>query len=281
MFNLAHRQPHGIKVEEARRYLRRFGGVHVYDAGFHLPYYGPDTDWLRIEIDHSHRLSRSRLLPEDLQAENGLQDLPTNSRLFGVVNVDTGHEQRTVLERDATANYKALSIQVTRDRLADNDSYAELVTLVRWALDFYATRTSLRKHSEAERQRAVLPAPARAIDEAIEVLDEHREDLDQETFENLSRPLRQAASSVRSERAVRTARFGLLGALATAGISALAFEHEITKQLQQVEQLEQQLRSTAQRLKSDDLGLERLAERPCEVDPASQGNPSLVLSPPG
>src|ERR1035437_6394277 len=76
VFKLQHRQPHGIKVEVARDYLKSFGGVHVYDAGFHLPYYGPDTDWLGIEMAHSHRLSRSELLPEDLQVSGGMNDLP-------------------------------------------------------------------------------------------------------------------------------------------------------------------------------------------------------------
>lgn len=89
IFSLFKRQRYGIGVEEARNYLREYGGVHIYDGGFHLPYYGPDTDWLRTEIDHSHRLSRSKLLPEELQIELGLNNLPTNSRLYGTVEVDT------------------------------------------------------------------------------------------------------------------------------------------------------------------------------------------------
>ena len=84
VYNLTHRQRDGVRVEEARRYFKQFGGVHVYDAGFHFPYYGPDTDWLHIEIDHSHRLSRSQLLPATLQVPNGLNNLPTQSRIFGL-----------------------------------------------------------------------------------------------------------------------------------------------------------------------------------------------------
>ena len=98
VYNLKYRQPSGISVHQARAYLRRFGGVHIYDAGFHLPYYGPDADWLHIEMDHSHRLSVSKLLPKELtqgsSAVSPLNYLPTNSRLFGVVDVDTSHEFR-------------------------------------------------------------------------------------------------------------------------------------------------------------------------------------------
>ena len=83
VFSLASRQRMGVKVDAAREYFKQFGGVHVYDAGFHLPYYGPDTDWLHIEIDHSHRLSRSALLPPALQVPNGMNNLPTQSRVFG------------------------------------------------------------------------------------------------------------------------------------------------------------------------------------------------------
>jgi hypothetical protein len=68
-----------------------------------LPYYGPDTDWLGIEQDHSHRLSRSELLPKELQVDRGLNFLPTNSRIYGVVTVNTGRELRQALAegRDA------------------------------------------------------------------------------------------------------------------------------------------------------------------------------------
>ncbi|MEZ5258062.1 MAG: hypothetical protein R2705_14525 [Ilumatobacteraceae bacterium] len=93
VFDLVHRQPRGIKVDVARSYLAQFGGVNIYDAGFRLPYYGPEVDWLRLELDHARRLSRSRLLPEALQVKNAMQDLPTNKRVFGMVRVSTSAEE--------------------------------------------------------------------------------------------------------------------------------------------------------------------------------------------
>src|SRR5271168_169543 len=85
VFKLQGRQVEGIKVADAREYFERFGGVQVYDAGFRLPYYGVEQDWLRIEFDHSHRRGRSSLLPERLQVRRALNDLPTQGRLFGIV----------------------------------------------------------------------------------------------------------------------------------------------------------------------------------------------------
>jgi anti-sigma regulatory factor (Ser/Thr protein kinase) len=53
-FHLERRKPKGIQVGKAREYLARWGGVHVYDDGFRIPYYGvAENDWLRIEFDHS------------------------------------------------------------------------------------------------------------------------------------------------------------------------------------------------------------------------------------
>ncbi|UJH71738.1 hypothetical protein [Ornithinimicrobium sp. INDO-MA30-4] len=93
VFDLRHRQPRGIKVNVARRYLSHFGGIHIYDNGFRMPYYGPEQDWLRLELDHARRLSRSELLPEELQVRNAMQDLPSNKRVFGAVNISTSVEQ--------------------------------------------------------------------------------------------------------------------------------------------------------------------------------------------
>ena len=66
IFNLSGKQASGIGVAIAREYFAKFGGVMVYDAGFRLPYYGVEQDWLRIEFDHSHRKHQSALLPSRL-----------------------------------------------------------------------------------------------------------------------------------------------------------------------------------------------------------------------
>ena len=108
IYNLVERKPRGIRIGEARDYLRRFGGVRVFDSGFQLPFYGTeDSDWLGIEVEHSHRLEASKLLPAELQERGSLSFLPTMTRILGVVRVDTTQEPE-------------LKITITRDRLQEN-----------------------------------------------------------------------------------------------------------------------------------------------------------------
>jgi signal transduction histidine kinase len=233
VFHFQHRQPRGIKVEDARAYLKTFGGVHVYDAGFHLPYYGADTDWLGIEMDHSHRLSRSQLLPEHLQVSDGMNSLPTNSRLYGVVHVDTSRERRLSKEREH------LSIQVTRDRLVDNESFQGLKNLVRYALDFYAMEESRRNLKKAEAAKAVTKETFNRVEE---VLAAHRSEMAPPVYLELQKQVKEAIRATEAEKEASLQHMGLLGALATAGISAVAYEHESSKQLLVLEDIATQLR---------------------------------------
>ena len=266
VFNLRYRQPSGISVHEARAYLRRFGGVHIYDAGFHLPYYGPDTDWLHIEMDHSHRLSRSKLLPTELtkgsEAVSPLNYLPTNSRLFGVVDVDTSHEMQVAERVNRAAEREALSIQLTRDRLADTQGYRSLVQLTRFAVDFYAIREAQRAW---ERKAAALgrkrpsdfsagggpgddqgePSAAEQAELIEDLLDETSDLLPEETADLLRTQIRDVADRARREQEVSEARVGLLAALATAGIAAVANEHEAAKQNLMLASVASKLRSGA------------------------------------
>ena len=170
-------------MKEAREYFKQFGGVHVYDAGFHLPYYGPDQDWLKTERDHARRQWQSRLLPPELQIQGGLRDLPSNERIFGVVHVDTAYESRRASERDDKEDdCRFLQIQVTRDRLVENRAYDDLNHVVRYTMDFYAMQQARRKFEEAEKSRAI--APSKAKFESIDrVLEEVRDALPQPVFE--------------------------------------------------------------------------------------------------
>lgn len=251
IYSLHNRQRFGIQVEEARKYIREFGGVHIYDAGFHLPYYGPSTDWLEIERDHAHRLTLSKLLPEELQVAGGLEYLPTNARIYGVVSVDTGHERHVSESRGGTAR-DALSIQVSRDRLIANDAYEELVTVVRSALDFYATRAARRAADDA----LELPAGQlleRQSADFVELVESVRSELSEEAYRTLVRGARAVRQSAESESEAIAQQASLLGTLATAGIAALALEHESARQLQVLDRLAVGLQ------KSDDAEARRIS----------------------
>jgi signal transduction histidine kinase len=259
VFNLQYRQPKGIKVQEARSYLRRFGGVHVYDAGFHLPYYGPDTDWLHIEIDHSHRLSRSRLLPRELQRPGGMESLPTNSRLFGVVNVNTAHEQRIMSNNHGS--HDALAIQVSRDRLTETPAYRDLVTLVRWALDYYAMNSTRRIQERARPDANDRDKPSDRIKRAKKALRDRREDLPDDTFKDLSDELDNALHATEAQEERYASYLNLLGALATAGISAVAYEHEVSKQFELLHEIINRLRSVETTASGSSISLNDIADQ--------------------
>lgn len=242
IFDFVGRQPRGVTVDEARDYIRRFGGVHVYDAGFNLPYYGGDTDWLFVERDHANRLSRSELLPEELQVRDGLNDLPTNRRILGAVHVDTSHERRVAARRGGEqAVRQSLQIQISRDRLVDNLALGNLYTIARWPLDYYATRHAAKKLKEAERQRPRQPLEVEAPS-LLTIIDQHQPDMRPAAFSAVRRAAAGLVHSVAAESDIRRRQAGLLGALATAGISAMAYEHEIGKELGLLEEVTHQLR---------------------------------------
>lgn len=234
VYKLTGKQPAGVSVHEAREYFRRFGGVHIYDQGFRLPFYGGEgEDWLRLEIDHSHRMMVSRLVPDSLKGEGDLRDLPTNGRIFGVVRISTSHELATA-PKSARARGAYLNIQLSRDRLIDNDSLADLRDCVRWGLDYYSYLTSARKSIDLAKS---LPqaVPSEPLLEEI-----------QAKLAELSRtlPARASAEVLKISEQVkrvgaldrdRTDRYAkeriLLAALATAGMSAIALEHELGKEI--------------------------------------------------
>lgn len=238
VYSLTGKQKYGVKVEEAREYFKKFGGVHIYDAGFHLPYYGPDTDWLGIEMDHSHRLSKSELLPERLQVQEGLNNLPTMSRLFGVVHVDTALERQEALPNPGGRPPECLEIQITRDRLVDNRAFGGLRSLVRWAIDYYAMQQTRRKLAEARPTE-----PIRSKVEKLEkVLDRFEAEIPPPVFMELKARVRDAAAASQTEAEVIAQQIGLLAPLATAGMCALAYEHEVGKQFSILESVVDRLK---------------------------------------
>ena len=236
VLNLAGRQGYGIHVQTARDYMSQWGGVHIYDAGFRIPYAGPDADWLRLEVDHSHRRNRSDLLPEDLQVRLGLNHLPRNSRVLGVVNINTSHEE-AVAQPDGSAGIQGnqhLQIQVSRDRLVSNDAFQQMRDAVRYALDYYATRLRVKQMEEATAERTV-ETPASLAQNVWDVLFEHENEIPKPVVAKLKTELEKTIDAVRDQSEWSTKQSGLLGAMATAGATAMAFNHQFNQQLNVLE----------------------------------------------
>jgi len=242
IFHLKHRQPFGLKVGEIRTYLNANGGVHVYDSGFHLPYYGPENDWLGIELDHSHRKFTSGLLPAELQVGRGLNYLPTNSRIFGIVHVDTAREREYWVNQHPQANVEPLMIQISRDRLVDNFAFRDLARAVRTAIDYYTMQEAKRAAEVEEQER---PAqPLRSTD-LLEYVDSVTKKLPADVAVELRNRIAQANDSIEVERRRLASQANVLAALATAGIAAVAFEHEIAKQYKWLEEISTDLSQSA------------------------------------
>lgn len=250
VFDLVHRQPLGIRVGEAREYLSTFGGVHLYDNGFRLPYYGPDNDWLRLELDHARRLSRSRLLPADLQISNAMQDLPSNKRVFGAANISTSHEQRAARE-SGRDNSKTLAIQISRDRLADNLAFKQVARTVRLGIDLYAiARAQSKVRRVLERPRPARQSASAAVNQAALVVESLREDLPPDSYDALRETIDVVAGELKARDSEARAYASLLGSLATAGMTSLAYEHEVAAQRGQIDEVARNLKSIARRTDS-------------------------------
>lgn len=242
VYYLKYRQSHNLSVGDLRKYFNKWGGVHVYDSGFRLPYYGPDVDWLEIEMDHSHRLSKSKLLPASEQVRNGMRFLPTNSRVFGEIKVSTNEELNH--QRKKSRPGEVLQIQASRDRLVGNQAYDDLKSAVRTTLDWYANREAARVHRSREQ-----PGEAERVSTATETLDDVVESLEPKLGKRDYGALTSAVQNVRSaehaESAKRERQTRLMASLASAGAASLAYEHEIGKQFRRLERIERSLKRRA------------------------------------
>ena len=244
IFKLSGRQASGISVHEARDYFMKFGGIHIYDSGFRLPYYGGgERDWLGIEIAHSHRLIQSQLVPEALRADNAtLQDLPTLGRVFGVVKISTSKEGRSMPVVKSPSDL--LSVQLTRDKLIENRAYDDLVHLVRWAFDFYSYQSTSRRAKHAATD-FVKPSVDPVVQ--LDLVRQHTAALKgkapPQLVQHLDTALKDFEEAELLRRRALDAERVLLGALATAGMGAVALQHELAKELTALDRVVRKLES--------------------------------------
>lgn len=245
IYSLTGRQPYGVTVADLRSYLQRFGGVGISDGGFRLPFYGVDTDWLRVQLDHSRRIATSALLPKHLNVGRGLNFLPTNARILGAANVNTGDERRWVAE-SRVKNVRPLEIALTRDRLIDNASFAVVRDTVRAALDFYAMQEALRELKEAADRRKIDRAGS-AVQRVSDIVEEYADTLPAAAVKQIKSTVEEATAAVEVEREFSSKQANLLGALASAGMAAAALEHETSRNLKRLEAVPARLRRLADR----------------------------------
>ena len=223
IYNLSGRQKFGIKVDEARKYFAKHGGVHVYDGNFRLPYYGlPTSDWLKLEYDHSHRRTISQFFPREIQVPRALNHLPTLGRVLGVVNVDTSEEPN-------------LRIMITRDRLTETPAYEDLVSIVRYAIHWYAIETARREIEKKKRGASSEPTSSK-FELVEQVLEEYKPEIPKKVYQQVYEKVQEATITAKSNQELVLEQMGMLAPLATAGISALSYQHELKKQFTYIEE---------------------------------------------
>jgi hypothetical protein len=222
IFNLTDRQPKGIKVEEARDYFDDYGGIHVYDGGFHLPYYGDrKNDWVGLEQYHSHRRISAQLLPEELREKGNMQNLPTLTRVFGVVNVNTSKEID-------------LKILITRDRLQETEAFKNLQDMILKSLEYYAYLVTLRK-LDIKKSSSEIESPE--IKDVEEVVEKYKNEIPSDTYKQIISEVKNISSKIESENQKIAKQVSLVGSLSTAGMTALAANHETKKQYLELDEI--------------------------------------------
>ena len=249
-------QPEKLPVGEMREYLRKYGNVSVYDAGFRLPYYGSSKDlgghdWLNIGTDQGRRLIASELLPERLKIPGRyLLDLPNPGRIFGAVDVDTNHERHVFQQREDSGDW--LQIQPGRDRLTPNNSFKQLRDIVRFSLDFYANRYRALADRQLQGRRST-DRPSQVLTGAIQTLERNKPSLPAEVYRDVKRDLGRVERAVKTESEALDSRAAILGPLATAGMAALAMDHEIAREANLVADVATRLRQLSEEVQSQTL----------------------------
>jgi signal transduction histidine kinase len=242
VYSLMYRQPRGLSVGDLRDYFEEWGGVHVYDADFRLPYYGPDVDWLETEEDYGRRLSRSLLVPESERVRNGLQYLPANNNIFGQVRVSTNDELNQPPPRKSPGD--VLQIQASRDRLVDNRAFKDLQRGVRTTLDWYANRRAARVYREKE-EAGEAERVTTAAEELEDVATSLEPKLPKKDFKALVEVVDKVRAAGHAESTQRERQTRLMATLASAGAASLAYEHEVGKQFRRLERISRELKRKA------------------------------------
>ncbi len=247
VFRTEGRQAGGLSVRNVRDYLAKFGNVSLYDAGFRLPYYGGSNetggqDWLGVAVDQARRLNVSKLLPDRLQASSRyMQDLPAPGRIFGAVHVNTGHEAAAARAEGALR----LQIQPGRDRLHNNAAFVQLRDLVRFSLDLYAFRYRQLSLRAAEREMPKEP-PSRTIDRSLATIERNRDDIPTTVYREVREDVLGAKKAAAAAERTFEERIAALAPLATAGMTALALNHELARETRFMQAASDRLRQMAE-----------------------------------
>jgi signal transduction histidine kinase len=244
VYKLEQKQRANVPLEELKDYLARFGSVSIYDAGFRLPYYGIDNDWLRNGAEQAQRKSISQLLPSKWNIEGRyMLDLPEPRRLFGYVEISTNHEAAAARRRRARSG-EWLEVQSGRDRLIDNLAHRQLQAFVRYSLDLYANRYRARLIKSREDARDTEPAE-RKFSRFRKTLEENKDVIPRAVYSTLEVEAEDAEKAAAAIEDLSDARIVALAPLAAAGMTALGMTHELAREARLLDRTRRRLTKLA------------------------------------
>lgn len=226
IYTLSGRQKDGLLVDDVREYLHHNGGVHIYDSGFHLPYYGGEqNDWIGILHEHARRINYSDLIPKEIQESvtNPMHFLPALQRVLGIVTINTNEEP-------------LLDIAITRDKLVESRSFDELRYMIRYAFHYYALKECLRQMKESTKERDIDKGyPIELIDNVENILSKYDKEIKPKIKEEIKSEIKDSLKNIEESGMKIKKDVSFLGALATAGISSIGYQHELRKHMNTID----------------------------------------------
>ena len=211
-----------ITLQDIRRLGREYGGVKVFLDGFRVFQYGePGNDWLRLEFDRSRRITAtpSLFIKETEELTRPMLSLPGNNQLFGAV----------FLSRQSNPK---ISVTVTRDRLLENKAFEELRNFVRTGIDwmtikYAAFQAKEKKVKEKEEKKKDKVDVVTILNNIEEIVDDHRDDLGEETANTLGQYIQLAKEDVLKQQEESITQIQMLRVLASTGTMITVFNHEL------------------------------------------------------
>ena len=124
--------------------------------------------------------------------------------------------------------------------------FVQLRDLVRFSLDFYANRFAAREARLSDEKRSKEPATTKQ-QRALTVLSRHQSSIPAKAFREVKRELTEALKASKSEEVALDRRAALLAPLASAGMAALALNHELSRETRFLEKAIADLRRIARK----------------------------------
>jgi len=124
--------------------------------------------------------------------------------------------------------------------------------MVRYAFHLYAFEEARRQFERALREAPVEPTSLK-FERVEQVLEYYEPQIPEDVYRDLRERVRDATTAATASQEVALRQMGLLGPLATAGISALAYQHELRKQFSTIESIIERIA----RVRTSDASLRR------------------------